>query len=91
MKPDEFFYHSIAGRNSIIDKGIRISTNGYFQPRLINALMDLIVESDGSVRTNYSKIIQFKYGGDYYSPQMSANNEIIDLEDQINKARSLHF
>ena len=40
------------------------STTGYIQRRLIKGLEDLMVNYDGTVRTNKNKIVQFIYGDD---------------------------
>jgi len=40
------------------------STTGYIQRRLIKGLEDLMVNYDGTVRTNKNKIVQFTYGDD---------------------------
>ncbi len=60
----EFFFHSIAGRNSLMDTSMRTPKSGYLQRRLINALQDIKTESDGTVRDSNNNIIQFTYGED---------------------------
>jgi len=60
----EFFFHSIAGRNSLMDTSMRTPKSGYLQRRLINALQDIKVGFDGTVRDSNDHIIQFKYGED---------------------------
>ena len=40
------------------------STTGYIQRRLIKGLEDLMVNYDGTIRTNKNKIVQFTYGDD---------------------------
>ncbi len=64
LTPHEFFFHAIAGRNSLMDTSMRTPKSGYLQRRLINALQDIKVCYDGTVRDSNNMIIQFKYGED---------------------------
>ncbi len=64
MTPEEFFFHAMGGRESLTDTAMRTPKSGYMQRRLINALQDLKVEYDGTVRDNKGRIIQFEYGED---------------------------
>ena len=47
-----------------MDTAVRTSQSGYLQRRLVNALQDLEVQYDGSVRETRGVIVQFKYGED---------------------------
>jgi DNA-directed RNA polymerase subunit A' len=60
----EFFFSSITGRDSLMDTALRTPKSGYLYRRLANALQDLRVEYDGTVRDATGKIIQFNYGED---------------------------
>ena len=64
LRPDEFFFQAITGRNSLMDTALRTPKSGYLYRRLANALQDLRVEYDGSVRDSNNNLIQFKYGED---------------------------
>jgi len=64
MKPHEFFFNAITGRDGLMDTALRTPKSGYLYRRLANALQDLRVEYDGTVRDAIGQIIQFKYGGD---------------------------
>ena len=64
LTPIEFFFNSITGRDTLMDTSMRTPRSGYLQRRLINALQDLKVSYDLSVRDGTGKIIQFKYGED---------------------------
>ncbi len=64
MDPIEYFFHAAGGRDSVVDKGVNPAKTGYMQRRLINALQDLIVREDMSVRDAEGNIAQFYYGGD---------------------------
>jgi DNA-directed RNA polymerase subunit A' len=54
----------ITGRDSLMDTALRTPKSGYLYRRLANAMQDLKVEYDGTVRDSSKKIIQFQYGGD---------------------------
>ncbi len=64
LRPDEFFFQAITGRDSLMDTGLRTPKSGYLYRRLANALQDLRKEYDGTIRDSNNNIIQFKYGDD---------------------------
>jgi len=64
LTPLELYFNCIVGRDSYIDTAMRTPKSGYLQRRLINALQDLKVNYDGTVRDSGQNIIQFSYGGD---------------------------
>ncbi|MDP7179860.1 MAG: DNA-directed RNA polymerase subunit A' [Candidatus Woesearchaeota archaeon] len=64
LDPHEFFFSAITGRDSLMDTALRTPKSGYLYRRLANAMQDLKVEYDHTVRDTASKIIQFKYGED---------------------------
>ncbi len=64
LNPTEYFFHAIGGREGLVDTAVRTSQSGYLQRRLVNALQDLEVQYDGSVRETRGVVVQFKYGED---------------------------
>jgi len=64
LRPDEFFFGAITGRDSLMDTALRTPKSGYLYRRLANALQDLRAEYDGTIRDSNNSIIQFKYGND---------------------------
>jgi len=64
LRPDEFFFGAITGRDSLMDTALRTPKSGYLYRRLANALQDLRVEYDGTVRNSNNEIVQYKYGND---------------------------
>ena len=60
----ELFFTSITGRDNFMDTAMRTPKSGYMQRRLVNAMQDLKVAYDGTVRDSSRKIIQFSFGGD---------------------------
>ncbi|MAG27563.1 hypothetical protein CMI47_18675 [Candidatus Pacearchaeota archaeon] len=64
LRPDEFFFGAITGRDSLMDTALRTPKSGYLYRRLVSALQDLKVEYDGTVRDASENIVQFIYGDD---------------------------
>ncbi|MCH8328784.1 MAG: DNA-directed RNA polymerase subunit A' [Nanoarchaeota archaeon] len=64
LTPTEFFFGAMTGRDSLMDTALRTPKSGYLYRRLANALQDLRVERDGTVRDASNKIVQFAYGED---------------------------
>ncbi|MFA5211836.1 MAG: DNA-directed RNA polymerase subunit A' [Methanoregula sp.] len=80
LNATEFFFHAIGGREGLVDTAVRTSQSGYLQRRLINALQDLKVAYDGTVRTTGGRIIQFQYGEDNTDPTKSAFGDPVDVK-----------
>ncbi len=64
LGPLEYFFHSMGGREGLVDTAVRTSQSGYMQRRLINALQDLRVEYDNTVRDAKGVVIEFRHGED---------------------------
>jgi DNA-directed RNA polymerase subunit A' len=73
----------MGGREGLVDTAVRTSRSGYMQRRLINALEDLKVMQDGSVRNTAGTIIQLKYGEDGIDPTRSVGGDPVDVDDII--------
>ncbi len=76
LNPKEFFFGAITGRDSLMDTALRTPKSGYLYRRLANALQDLRVEYDKTVRDATGKIIQFSYGEDGIDVSRSDNGTI---------------
>ncbi len=64
LKPYELFFMAMTGRDSMMDTALRTPKSGYLYRRLANAMQDLKVEYDFTVRDASKKIVQFNYGED---------------------------
>lgn len=64
LKPQEFYFHCMAGREGLIDTAVKTSRSGYLQRCLIKHLEGIRVHYDHTVRGSDSSIYQFHYGGD---------------------------
>jgi DNA-directed RNA polymerase subunit A' len=85
LKPLEFFFHAMGGREGLVDTAVRTAQSGYLQRRLINALQDLRVEYDGTVRDDRGAIIQFNYGEDNVDPARSDGGKSVNVEKIITR------
>jgi DNA-directed RNA polymerase subunit A' len=83
LSPTEYFFHSMGGREGLVDTAVRTSRSGYMQRRLINALEDLKVMQDGSVRNTAGTIIQYIYGEDGTDPTRAVQGDSVDVDDVI--------
>lgn len=83
LKPTEYFFHSMGGREGLVDTAVRTSRSGYMQRRLINALEDLKVMEDRTVRNTAQTVIQFQFGEDGVDPMRSIGGRPVDLDDAI--------
>lgn len=64
LRPEEFFFGAVTGRDALMDTALRTPKSGYLYRRLANALQDLRIEYDSTVRDASGNIVQFLYGGD---------------------------
>ncbi|MBW2994972.1 DNA-directed RNA polymerase subunit A' [Candidatus Woesearchaeota archaeon] len=64
LTPAEFFFGAMTGRDALMDTALRTPKSGYLYRRLSNAMQDIKVEYDGTVRGSAKNIIQFEYGED---------------------------
>jgi DNA-directed RNA polymerase beta' subunit len=76
LNPQEFFFHSMGGREGIIDTAIKTSESGYIQRRLIKAMEDLKVCQDQTIRGDTGNIVQFLYGEDGFNPEKVEKQKI---------------
>jgi len=87
LTPTEYFFHSMGGREGLVDTAVRTSRSGYMQRRLVNALEDIKVESDGTVRHTGGEIIQFIYGEDGIDPARSVSGDPVDVNRIIKEVK----
>ena len=64
LQPYEFFFGCMTGRDAMMDTALRTPKSGYLYRRLANALQDLKIEYDETLRDANQNIVQFKYGDD---------------------------
>ncbi|MEM4396355.1 MAG: DNA-directed RNA polymerase subunit A' [Candidatus Woesearchaeota archaeon] len=64
MKPAEFFFQAVTGRDSLISKGMSTPKSGYLYRRMANSMQDLIIDYNLAVRDSTGTIIQYAFGDD---------------------------
>jgi len=64
IRPAEFFFHAMGGREGIIDTAVKTADSGYIQRKLVKTMEDIHIAYDGTVRNVNGAIVQYKYGGD---------------------------
>ncbi|KAJ3039738.1 hypothetical protein HK097_002758 [Rhizophlyctis rosea] len=64
VRPQEYFFHCMAGREGLIDTAVKTSRSGYLQRCLIKHLEGLRVHYDHTVRDVDGSVVQFHYGED---------------------------
>ncbi|XP_050240171.1 DNA-directed RNA polymerase III subunit 1 isoform X2 [Quercus robur] len=64
----EFFFHTMGGREGLVDTAVKTADTGYMSRRLIKALEDLSIHYDDTVRSASGCVVQFRYGDDGMDP-----------------------
>ncbi|XP_067671207.1 DNA-directed RNA polymerase III subunit RPC1-like isoform X3 [Haliotis asinina] len=75
LTPTEFFFHTMAGREGLVDTAVKTAETGYMQRRLVKSLEDLCLQYDLTVRSSTGEVVQFVYGGDSLDPAAMEGNE----------------
>ena len=57
-------FHSMGGREGLVDTAVKTATTGYIQRRQIKSMEDTRIAYDGTVRNAEDGIVDFSYGGD---------------------------
>jgi DNA-directed RNA polymerase beta' subunit len=53
LTPREYFFHTMAGLEGLIDTAVNTAETGYIQQRLFKALEDVTVCYDGTIRNSF--------------------------------------
>ncbi|XP_043692047.1 DNA-directed RNA polymerase I subunit 1 [Telopea speciosissima] len=64
LRPQEYYFHCMAGREGLVDTAVKTSRSGYLQRCLIKTLECLKVCYDHTVRDADGSVVQFNYGED---------------------------
>ena len=64
IRPQEYYFHCMAGREGLVDTAVKTSRSGYLQRCLIKHMEGLRVAYDRTVRDADGSVIQFQYGED---------------------------
>lgn len=58
IRPQEFYFHCMAGREGLIDTAVKTSRSGYLQRCLIKGMEGIKVEYDNTVRDSDGSLVQ---------------------------------
>ena len=64
LRPHEFFYHQMAGREGIVATAVNTADSGYNQRRMIKSQESQCIAYDGTVRVSGHFVVQHSYGYD---------------------------
>ena len=64
LKPQEYFFHCMAGREGLTDTAVKTANTGYLQRCIIKHIEGIHAAYDGTVRNSDDSIIEFLYGED---------------------------
>eukprot|EP00948_MAST-09A_sp_MAST-9A-sp1_P003219 g3219.t1 len=65
IRPQEYYFHCMSGREGLVDTAVKTSRSGYLQRCLIKHMENLVVQYDHTVRdSDCGAVVQFLYGGD---------------------------
>ncbi|XP_035660991.1 DNA-directed RNA polymerase III subunit RPC1-like [Branchiostoma floridae] len=91
LTPTEFFFHTMGGREGLVDTAVKTAETGYMQRRLVKSLEDLCSHYDLMVRNSMGEIIQFMYGGDGLDPAaMEGKDTPVDFQRVLDHIRAVH-
>lgn len=73
LRPQEYYFHCMAGREGLVDTTVKTSRSGYLQRCLVKNLESLRVAYDGTVRDVCDgSIVQCLYGDDGIDPTQAS-------------------
>ncbi|MFH4974741.1 hypothetical protein AB6A40_001450 [Gnathostoma spinigerum] len=90
LTPTEFFFHTMAGREGLVDTAVKTAETGYMQRRLVKCLEDLCANYDGTVRSSTGDVIEFKFGEDGLDPALmeAKNGGVVDFSHVMEHIRN---
>ena len=68
IRPQEYYFHCMAGREGLVDTAVKTSRSGYLQRCLVKHLEELKICYDFTVRDAEGCVVQFLYGEDGLDP-----------------------
>ncbi|CAD6193580.1 unnamed protein product [Caenorhabditis auriculariae] len=81
LTPTEFFFHTMGGREGLVDTAVKTAETGYMQRRLVKCLEDLCASYDGTVRSSVGDVIEFIFGEDGLDPSLmeAKDGSVVDF------------
>jgi DNA-directed RNA polymerase I subunit RPA1 len=78
IRPQEYYFHCMAGREGLVDTAVKTSRSGYLQRCLVKHLEELKINYDFTVRNGEGGVVQFLYGEDGLDPTKCAYLDCTD-------------
>ncbi|CAI5448922.1 unnamed protein product [Caenorhabditis angaria] len=90
LTPTEFFFHTMGGREGLVDTAVKTAETGYMQRRLVKCLEDLCASYDGTVRSSVGDVIEFTFGEDGLDPAMmeAKDGSVVDFVHVLEHAKN---
>ncbi|AFZ81260.1 DNA-directed RNA polymerase III C1 subunit, putative [Theileria equi strain WA] len=88
LEPEEFFFHTMSGREGLIDTAVKTSETGYMQRKLMKVMEDLAICYDHTVRASDGHVVQFLYGDDGLSASLNMSDKNL-LENVLQHIRCI--
>lgn len=89
LTPTEFIFHTMGGREGLVDTAVKTAETGYMQRRLIKSLEDLCSHYDMTVRNSVGEVVQFMYGADGLDPAaMEGKDKPVDFTRVLQHVRA---
>ena len=89
LNATEFFFHTVGGREGLVDTAVKTAETGYMQRRLMKALEDLCVQYNYSVTTSSGDILQFLYGDDGVDPMQMDDGAVVNFNRLMSYSSSI--
>ena len=81
LTPVEFVFHTMAGREGLVQSSIKTAQTGYLGRRIMKVLEDLTVHYDHTVRNADGCVVQLRYGEDSLDPlKIDPEHHPLDLQ-----------
>ncbi|MEW5309629.1 MAG: hypothetical protein WDW38_001506 [Sanguina aurantia] len=86
----EFWFHTMGGREGLVDTAVKTAETGYMSRRLMKALEDLYTHYDTTVRNAAGGIVQLTYGEDGMDPLVmeGLQGKPVDMDKLLAKIRA---
>ncbi|XP_022818149.1 DNA-directed RNA polymerase III subunit RPC1 [Spodoptera litura] len=92
LTPTEFFFHTMGGREGLVDTAVKTAETGYLQRRLVKSLEDLVLHYDMTVRNAMGEVVEFRYGSDGLDPSyMEGKDRPVDLARVLADVRAKYL
>lgn len=91
LTPMNYFFHSMAGREGLVDTSVRTSTVGYASRKVTAAVTGVMVQGDHTVRDNEGFLYETYYGGDGIDPCFVEHHALCYIDWGMDKIAEVYF